>query len=623
MSDDALKRKIENLPSLPGVYKMKDSGGDIIYVGKAKSLKNRVRSYFTPQSAASSAKGAMLAAKIKDIDYIVTDSEVEALLLECNLIKAHKPFYNIMLKDDKTFPFINLTTEENYPRVLFTRTRKIGVGSKFFGPYHNAAAARNVVDNINLVYPLQSCAKKTAPGKKVGAPCLYYHIGQCLGCCTGQVPIGEYGEIASCVAGILSGKHNIYIDKLKERMGQEAQKQNYELAGVFKEAIQSAESIFDERQKIDSANGSSRDLIAIAFDDTEACAQVFKVRDGKLAFTEERSMRVSGEDLAEILSFFLLQYYFSSEIPSEIVVQLLPEGSQAIQDALSSQRGAKAALVVPARGDKARLLKLAESNAAMRIDLKRSRKENAQNKIDKSLAQISSALNVGCALGRIEAFDISNTGSSEIVASMVVYENGKKAPKQYRKFRIRHVKAQDDYGALAEVLFRRLSRAKDEEESGAANPKFLPLPDLMLMDGGTSHINVAKNVVGMFGYRIAIAGMVKDSRHKIRGLVNADGEEMPISQLKDASKLLSQISEEVHRSAKAYHDTLRSSSMSKSVLTDIEGIGQKRSVELLGYFGSIEAIMAASPEELAKAPGMSQKAAQAVFSYFSQSSLRS
>ncbi|MDR2519933.1 MAG: excinuclease ABC subunit UvrC [Eubacteriaceae bacterium] len=613
--NEKIARKLENLPRKPGVYMMLNENGDIIYVGKAKTLVNRVRTYFhSPEG--HTAKVAHMVGNIDDLNYIICDSEAEALLLECNLIKEHRPYYNILLKDGKSFPFVAVTASEEYPRLIVTRRRTQG-RDRYFGPFHNTSAAREAVDGANRVFPLQKCTKKTSFGQSVGKVCLYFHIGQCMGCCTGAVDPSEYKKYSERAASAFSGKSQAIIEDLRRAMGEEAEKLNFEAAGVHKSAIAAFETLFSADQKVAKPSGEDLDIVAAAFDEKEAAIQMFHFRDGKMnkADMAKMAMKGGGESRNDIVRSFLLQYYENSlSIPPTVLLEEPLAEQSVVEEALSARRGASVHIKVPQKGEKMRLLQLASANAAMSIEAARTRSENRENRQKSALSELGRAL--GAPIRRIEAYDISNIASSFNVGAMVAFNNGKKEPNFYRKFRIKEVDGQNDYASMSEMIFRRLSRAKEEMEAGDQNPKFLPLPDLIVTDGGLAHLQAAKRVVDLFGYSITVCGLVKNHSHRLRALVKEDGEEIPLEKLKASSHLLNEISEEVHRSAISYHKSLRSNAMVATELSEIEGIGEKRAIALMRRFGSIERIARASREELADADSMSARTADAVFQHF-------
>jgi excinuclease ABC subunit C len=618
MMNDTLRLKIENLPMKPGVYMMLDENAKVIYVGKAKLLVNRVRQYFRRHSPDEVTFKHSMIPKITDINYIITDSEAEALLLECNLIKEHRPYYNILLKDDKSYPYVKLTTQEPYPRLFVTR-KKLNDKNRYFGPFHNAAATRSVVETVNRLYPIQICSKKTKPGDKLGTTCLYYHIGQCLGCCSGEVDAAVYSSHVEEIIKVFSGKSHLLTDRLTEEMLNASEVLNFEAAQISKLAIEDVRNLFaTAAQKVVATATDDRDIIAVAFDEKIACVQMFKIREGKMVGTDIKHLKVSEDNKKDIIASFLSQYYANALfIPPEILVEEIPEDSSTIEEMLSLQRGTSVTIKTAYKGDKLRLLNLAASNAQMNIDVTRTRDENKKRGLRDAVSELGNATGESRPISRIEAYDISNIAGSNNVGAMVVYAEGKRSPKDYRKFKIRDVEGADDYASLSEVLFRRLTNAKSELENETENPKFLPLPELILVDGGFTHVKAALNILDLFEFDITVAGLVKDNKHKLRALVDEDGNETPISQLKGTQGLLNEVSEEVHRSAIGFHKQVRSKEMTDLSLYEIEGIGEKRAVALLKHFGSIDKIKNAKLEDLTAVQGMNKKAAQAVLNHYS------
>ena len=612
--NEILKNKIDNLPLRSGVYMMLDGEGKIIYVGKAKILRNRVRSYFQ-SSSSHTAKVMHMVANIRDINYVITDSEAEALILECNLIKTHRPYYNILLKDDKAYPYIMLSLSEEYPRVVFTRSRK-NDKNKYFGPYSDASAVKATIEAINRVYPLQMCTKKTSFGSETGKVCLNYHIHQCLGCCRGDVSKEVYYKYVEEVQSILSGKSHILTDKLTAMMKEEAGKLNFELAGEIKKQIDEINSLFD-KQMITSASFDERDIIGIHMENGTAYVHMFIVRDGKTVRTVSKKLSCSDENLSDVLSNFLLQYYTGMVyVPSEIIVQCETDDDEGIIQALTTLRGKKTKLIVPQRGEKKRLLTLSVNNARLAAEIVRTRKENTQKRKNDALGEIARLAGTHSAK-RIEAYDISHISGSDAVGVMVVYTDGKKDPSSLRKFRIKYTEGTDEYGSMSEVIFRRLTRAMEEQQTNVENPKFLPLPDIIMLDGGATHVKVIKGILQDFGYsHIGILGLVKNSKHKLRGIITSDGKEHSLGEINSGKDICMAISEYVHEKAIGYHRKTRTKSVITSELENIPGIGKERAASLMKYFGSIDAIKEADEEELKKAERMNSASARAVYEYF-------
>lgn len=611
-----LTEKLKKLPDLPGVYTHLDEYGNIIYVGKAKNLKHRVKQYF--RDNLTDIKTIKLVENIRDTNWIITDNEVEALLLECNLIKQYRPYYNILLKDDKAYPYIKLSTDENYPKITLTRKRLLDK-AKYYGPYSGAYNAKKTIEAINRFYPLQMCNKKTEYGIRNGKVCLNYHIGQCCGVCQGNVSPMKYKEYVNEVQNILSGDYKILSDKIYDEMMAEADKLNFESANYLKELNTCVHAMYD-KQKINSSDMNERDIIAVASDGEISCIQIFFVREGKIVKSETRYMSKNSDNSdSETIESFIKQFYpMGAYIPAEIVISDEIDEREILVKLLSELRGSKVTVNCPKIGDKKRLVELACKNAMMNIENKRSEKEKAVLMQHKALNEIAQELNTKQAVSRIEAYDISNIAGSDNVGVMVVYNNAFKSPKEYRRFRIRYVSGQDDYASMSEVVFRRLNRALEEMQNNEPNPKFLPLPQVIFVDGGLNHINAIKSVITDFKFNITVAGLVKDSKHKLRGLMLSDGTEIRQDNLKYSKKLLNDISEEVHRYAIEYHRMSRSKSMLKTELETIPGIGPKRCMALLKHFTNMEKIQNASVDELMQVDGMSKTAAENIYEYFNK-----
>lgn len=610
----SLEDKLKKLPASPGVYTYYNAGGDIIYVGKAKILKNRVKQYF--QKTNQVGKTAKLVENIADVSWIVTDNETEALMLECNLIKQHRPRYNILLKDDKSYPYIKLTLSDEYPRLVLTRKR-INSGDKYFGPYTNSYFARKTIEALNRCYPIKMCTKTVTYGKAVGKVCLNYHIKQCCGVCMGQTPHEEYMSYVNEVSDVLSGNFKLLLSKLDAEMHEQSDKLNFETAAYIKELIECVKGL-TQKQKISTSSMDERDIIAIASDRVISCIQLFFVREGRIAATDTKYMNKDETDTdADVLDSFIKQYYMSGVyIPCEILIPLTLDDENALCAMLTEMRGTKAVLHEPKIGDKKRLIELARKNAQMNIDNRRTKEEKLKEDTNRTLGELTEKLGITATLSRIECYDISNIGGTNNVGVMTVYDMCRKAPAEYRRFRIKYVSGQNDYASTAELVFRRLSRAKEELEGNVQNPKFLPLPQLIFADGGAAHVNTIKSVIKDFGYPIACAGLVKDSKHKLRAVIDEQGKQMSLADFAHSQKLLYEMSEEVHRFAVEYHRSSRSKAMLKTELEEIQGIGKKRCISLMKHFGTLDSIKQASVEQLSGAPGMNKASAQRVYDYF-------
>ncbi len=609
-----LQNKLDNLPEQPGVYLMKDGDGSIIYIGKAKVLKNRVRQYFQSPSG-HAIKVRKMVERIRDIDYYVTDSEVEALMLECNLIKQHRPYYNILMKDDKSYPYLMLTTSENYPRLILTRKRKLD-GNKYFGPYVNAYAARQTLEAINQTYRLKRCNKQISYGTPSGRVCLQYHMDNCQGVCRGDVREEDYRNAIDEVEQILTNRPELLIHRLRQEMQEESEQLHFEAAAAIRDRIEAVQALHTE-QKISNPSFDERDILALAAEDSEACIQLFQIRNGKITRTETKELRIDGEERSEILSSFLEQYYTSGAyIPHEILVPFLPEETELIENMLAKLAGHRTQMKVPQRGSKKRLLNLAAQNAAMHLEVKRSRKERREKAKTNALGELQEILHTETLPFRIEAYDISNISGTDNVGVMVAFENAQKLSSALRKFKIKSVEGQNDIGSMTEVLQRRLAHAQEEIENETQSPKFLPLPEVIFVDGGLTHVRNMTQAIASFGYPIAVAGLVKDRHHKLRGLVLEDGTEIAESDLDASRRLVNDISEEVHRAAVGYHQQTRSKTMLRTELESVEGIGKARAAALLKHFGSLKKIKEATPDQLCEAKGMTRSAAQKIYEHF-------
>lgn len=598
---------------------MRNHAGDVIYVGKAKSLRNRLRSYFQATKNLTP-KTATLVSHIEEIETIVVDSELEALILENNLIKEYKPKYNIALKDDKNYPYIKITLADEYPKIIMTRNR-LKDGGKYFGPFTSVFAVKKTIEAITKIYPLRRCNKNLHYCTKVGRPCLNYHIGQCPAPCLGNVPPDEYRKSIDDIIEILSGQDKELQRRLEAEMKAAAESQDYERAAALRDQIEGIRHIV-ERQKIIRGSEQEQDIIALASDDELACVQVFNVRDGKMLGREHAYLGgVAEASTAEILTTFVKQFYVDKpHIPKEIVLEtaLLPEEEPVVADWLSGIRGSKVTFTVPKIGQKARMIEMVKKNAALTLEAHETELREKEERRKSKLDSLKDLLALPAPPVRIEAFDISNISGTDNVGGMVVYTDGFADKKAYRRFRIKEVEGQNDYGSMQEMIFRRLERGLKEEAEGKSGGSFLPFPQLFLIDGGKTHVEAVKSITAMYPQlNIAVAGMVKDDKHKIRGLIY-EGEEYPLKPATVLGKFLTDISEEVHRYAITYHRTLRKKGMLASELEDIPGIGKKRREALMRHFGSVNHLKEASLDELTTVPGLGQKAAEAVYHYYQE-----
>ncbi|WP_026891796.1 excinuclease ABC subunit UvrC [Lacrimispora aerotolerans] len=614
-----IEEELKKLPSQPGVYIMHDRRDEIIYVGKAISLKNRVRQYFQ-SSRNKTAKIEQMVSRIARFEYIITDSELEALVLECNLIKEHRPRYNTMLKDDKTYPYIKVTVNEDFPRVLFSREMKKDK-CKYFGPYTSAGAVKDTIELIHKLYQIRTCNRNLPRDIGKERPCLNYHIKQCQAPCQGYINKGDYGKSISQALEFLGGKYSPVITMLEEKMQAASEEMDYEKAIEFRDLLNSVKQIA-QKQKITDSGMEDRDIIAMAKDEKDAVVQVFFVREGRLIGREHFHVNIgAAEDNQQILTGFVKQFYAGTPfVPKELWVQTGLEDDTVIEEWLSAKRGQKVKIMVPRKGQKERLVELAEKNAALVLS-------QDKEKIKREELRTIGAMNeVGNWLGltevrRIEAFDISNISGFESVGSMIVYENGKPKRNDYRKFKIKWVKGANDYASMHEVLTRRFSHglkeAEELKEKGVDEEfgSFTRFPDLIMMDGGRGQVNIALQVIKDLGLAIPVCGMVKDDNHRTRGLYY-NNVEIPIDRHSEGFKLITRVQDEAHRFAIEYHRSLRSKGQVKSILDDIEGIGPNRRKALMREFKGLEPIKEASMEELLKVPGMNARAAKSVYDFF-------
>ncbi len=612
------RENLSELPEKPGIYMMKNNIGDIIYVGKAVNLKNRVRQYF--QTAKNlTPKTAVLVSHIKSIETIVVDSEMEALILECNLIKEHRPRYNVLLKDDKSYPSIKITLGENYPRILMTRDIQKD-GSKYFGPFTNSYAVKKTIEAIQKTYPLRRCNRPLAFGKKIGRPCLNYHIGQCDAPCRGNILPETYNRNVHAVIEILNGKEEALIADIRKRMKTASVGLDFELAAKLRDQIYGIEHIV-QRQKMIASIRQDEDVIAYAARDDLVSVQVFNIREGKMLGRDHAFME-GAEELSpeEILTVFIKQYYAQRPyIPKEILVPHgLNEEKQIVEEWLCSLRDGRVKFVIPVRGRRKKMLDLVTKNAALTLDQYEQEKEQKKQKRQSRMDSFAELLNLEKAPKRIEAYDISNISGTDTVGGMVVFTDGRPDKKAYRRFRIQSVDGQDDYAAMQEMIFRRMERGVKEHREGL-NPSqssFLPFPDLFCIDGGKGHVDAVKSILHMYPeLSLKVCGLVKDRHHTLRGIIY-NNKEYRFDKGTPASKFLTEISEEVHRYALGYHRSLRKKTMLQSDLGSIPGIGPKRLKNLLTTFKNSENLKNASVSELAEVPGMNRRAAEAVAAYY-------
>ena len=613
-----IEEELKKLPGKPGVYIMHGEKDEIIYVGKAVSLKNRVRQYFQ-SSRNKGAKIEQMVTHITRFEYIVTDSELEALVLECNLIKEHRPKYNTMLKDDKTYPFIKVTVNEPYPRVLFSRTMKKDK-AKYFGPYTSSTAVKDVIELVRRIYMVRSCNRTLPRDCGRDRPCLYYHMKQCTAPCQGNVSEEEYKKNIAQVLHFLNGNFQETIDQLKEKMMAASEDMRFEDAAGYRDLINSIKRI-GERQKITTYGEEDKDIIAVAMEESEdlreqdAVVQVFFMRGGRLIGRDHFFLCVArGDTKAQVLSSFLKQFYAGTPfIPAEIMMQTEIEDGEIIEDWLSARRKQRVHIRVPKKGTKEKLVELAKENAWMVLSKDRERIKREEGRTIGAVKEIEGWLGLKDIV-RMEAYDISNISGFESVGSMVVYEKGKPKRSDYRKFKIKWVQGPNDYASMEEVLTRRFTH-----ESKGDYDSFSLLPDLILMDGGRGQVNIALKVLGELGIDIPVCGMVKDDNHRTRG-VFFNNVEIPIDTSSEGFHLVTRIQDEAHRFAIEYHRSLRSKEQVHSVLDDIPGIGETRRKALMRRFRSIENIRDASVEELSQTESMNVQCAEAVYRFFHTSS---
>ncbi len=615
-----LKKELQNLPDEPGVYLMHNKEGNVIYVGKAKILKNRVRQYFK-NSKNHTPKVRAMVSHVAYFEYIVTDSETEALVLECNLIKKYRPKYNVLLKDDKQYPYLKVTMNEQYPKILKTRTLK-NDGAKYFGPYMGVNTIKNTLEIIQKIFKPPTCNRKFPQDIKKGRPCLNYHIKNCFAPCMGGVSEEEYRGIFCQICDFLDGDHKKLLNDLKKEMSEAAEKMDYEKAASIRDRIKAVEAISQKQKIINSDAQNDMDVIAVARSEKNAFCEIFFVRGGKVSGRENYRIE-QAEDVedAELMGEFVKQFYAEkSDFPVLILTELEIYDKNTVSDWLSSKKGRRVEIMTPKRGEKKKLMQMVKKNAELALgNYKISKlKEDEKNK---SLDELSKRLGLSSKLARIEAYDISNISGEHNVATMVVFENGRPSNSKYRKFKIKSVEGSDDYASMQETLYRRFLHAAEEEEKIKKgellmeNAKFLPHPDLILIDGGRGHLNAVKEIFDLMEIEIPVFGMVKDNRHKTRGLVSDKGE-VELSKVSGAFHLVTRIQDEAHRSAISYYRKLHKNESIRSELDNISGIGDVRKNALLSHFKSTEAIKDATIEELSLLKGMNRVSAQAVWSYF-------
>ena len=595
-----IEEELKKLPAKPGVYLMHDERDVIIYVGKAVSLKNRVRQYFQ----ASRNKGVKIEQMVTHIarfEYIITDSEVEALVLECNLIKEHRPKYNTMLMDDKAYPFIKVTVQEEFPRVMLSRQMHKDK-AKYYGPYTSAGAVKDTIDLIHKLYGIRTCNKSLPRMQGKERPCLNYHIHQCPAPCQGYISKEAYGESVKKALAFLNGSYAPVLKELQEKMNMASENLEFEKAIEYRELLNSVNKIA-QKQKITSSDMEDKDVIALAADKEDAVVQIFFIRDGRLIGRDHFCLHIAGdEEKKEILAAFLKQFYAGTPyIPRELMVQYELEEKELLEEWLSARRGQRVHIRVPKKGEKEKLVELAQKNADMVLTQDKERIRREEGRTIGAMKEIARLLGLPD-ISRVEAYDISNISGFQTVGSMVVYEKGRPKRSDYRKFRIQGVQGADDYASMREMLTRRLSHYEN-------------YPDLIMMDGGRGQVNIALKVMEAVGVHVPVCGMVKDDKHRTRGIYY-NNVEIPISRDSEGFRLVTRIQDEAHRFAIEYHRSLRSREQVHSVLDDIKGIGPARRKALMKSFQTLDAIRRASVDELAEAEGMNRRAAQQVFDFF-------
>lgn len=614
-----ITEELKKLPNSPGVYIMHDADDTIIYVGKAINLHNRVRSYFRKIVGRGPQIDKMVA-QIARFEYIVTDSELEALVLENNLIKEHSPKYNTMLKDDKTYPYIKVTMGEEYPRILFSREMKKDK-SKYFGPYTSAAAVKDTIDLMNKLYQLKTCNRKLPRDIGLERPCLNYHIKQCLAPCQGYISKEDYRQRVEQALDFLNGNYKPILRELEQKMQEASEQLEFEEAIRYRDLFNSVKSVA-QKQKITDSDGEDKDIIALAKDETDAVVQVFFVRDGKLIGREHfYMMHVAGYDDAQILLDFVKQFYAGTPfIPKELMLQEEIADIEILEKWLSTRKGSRVYIRVPKKGSKEKLVELAAQNAHLVLSQDKERIKREEGRTIGAVREIASLLDLE-SVNRMEAFDISNISGFANVGSMVVYEKGKPKRSDYRKFKIQSVSGPDDYACMKEVLTRRFvhgmeERAElDRKEIDKEFGSFTKFPDLLLMDGGRGQVNIALQVLEELHIEIPVCGMVKDDNHRTRGLYYHNVE-IPIDTHSEGFKLITRIQDEAHRFAIEYHRSLRSKSQVKSVLDEVPGVGPTRRKALMKHFKSIDEIKNASTEQLCEVPEIPEHIANQIYDYF-------
>ncbi len=610
-----IQEELKKLPGKPGVYLMHDEKDAIIYVGKAISLKNRVRQYFQ-SSRNKGAKIEQMVTHISRFEYIVTDSELEALVLECNLIKEHRPKYNTMLMDDKTYPFIKVTVNEPFPRVMMARRMKKDK-AKYFGPYTSAGAVKDTIELIRKLYHIRSCNRSLPKDIGKERPCLNYHIHQCYAPCQGYISREEYRKSIDEVVRFLNGNYDPILKELEEKMLDASENLEFEKAIEYRELLASVQKIA-QKQKITDTAGDDRDIIAMASEGEDAVVQVFFIRGGRLIGRDHFYLKIAENDTkSEILSSFIKQFYAGTPyIPAELMLPEEIEDQEIIEEWLTTRREHKVRLRIPKKGTKEKLVELAQKNAQMVLKNDKERLKREEGRTIGAVKELEKILGL-TGIIRMEAYDISNTNGFDSVGSMVVYEHGKPKRNDYRKFKIKSVQGPDDYASMNEVLTRRFEHGLRERQDESETGGFQAFPDLIMMDGGRGQVNIALEVLEKLNLHIPVCGMVKDDNHRTRGLY-FNNVELPIDRNSECFRLITRIQDEAHRFAITFHRQLRSKGQVHSILDDIPGVGPARRKDLMRSFENIEAIRNATVDELKELPSMNEKSAQEVYKFFHQ-----
>ena len=615
MENFNIQEELKKLPGKPGVYLMHDERDAIIYVGKAISLKNRVRQYFQ-SSRNKGAKIEQMVTHISRFEYIVTDSELEALVLECNLIKEHRPKYNTMLMDDKTYPFIKVTVNEAFPRVMMARQMKKDK-AKYFGPYTSAGAVKDTIELIRKLYHIRSCNRSLPKDIGKERPCLNYHIHQCQAPCQGYISQEEYRKSIDEVVRFLNGNYDPILKELEEKMMDASENLEFEKAIEYRELLASVQKIA-QKQKITDTAGDDRDIIAMASEQEDAVVQVFFIRNGRLIGRDHFYLKIAESDTkSEILSSFIKQFYAGTPyIPAELMLPQEIEDQEIIEEWLTARREHKVHLRIPKKGTKEKLVELAQKNAQMVLKNDKERLKREEGRTIGAVKELEKILGLK-GIVRMEAYDISNTNGFDSVGSMVVYEHGKPKRNDYRKFKIKSVQGPDDYASMNEVLTRRFEHGLREQQEENETGGFRAFPDLIMMDGGRGQVNIALEVLEKLNLQIPVCGMVKDDNHRTRGLY-FNNVELPIDRNSECFRLITRIQDEAHRFAITFHRQLRSKGQVHSILDDIPGVGPARRKDLMSSFENIDAIRNATVEELKKLPSMNEKSATEVYKFFHQ-----